>query len=184
MITTSEILQTLQMIDHQKLDVRTITMGISLLSCVSDDESALCVRVYDRITRQAENLVKVGRAIESEFGVPIVNKRISVTPVALITGAIRHPAKVAQALDKAARETGVDFIGGYSALVHKGITAADRRLIDSIPEALSATEYLCSPPNVGSTRAGIDMDAVRMMGDVIKQTAARTADKSGLGCAK
>ncbi len=163
MITTSEILQTLQMIDHQKLDVRTITMGISLLSCVSDDESALCVRVYDRITRQAENLVKVGRAIESEFGVPIVNKRISVTPVALITGAIRHPAKVAQALDKAARETGVDFIGGYSALVHKGITAADRRLIESIPE---------------------DMDAVRMMGDVIKQTAARTADKSGLGCAK
>ena len=184
MITTSEILQTLQMIDHQKLDVRTITMGISLLSCVSDDESALCVRVYDRITRQAENLVKVGRAIESEFGVPIVNKRISVTPVALITGAIRHPAKVAQALDKAARETGVDFIGGYSALVHKGITAADRRLIESIPEALSATEYLCSSVNVGSTRAGIDMDAVRMMGDVIKQTAARTADKSGLGCAK
>ena len=184
MITTSEILQTLQMIDHQKLDVRTITMGISLLSCVSDDESALCVRVYDRITRQAENLVKVGRAIESEFGVPIVNKRISVTPVALITGAIRHPAKVAQALDKAARETGVDFIGGYSALVHKGITAADRRLIESIPEALSATEYLCSSVNVGSTRAGIDMDAVRMMGDVIKQTAAGTADKSGLGCAK
>ena len=184
MITTSEILQTLQMIDHQKLDVRTITMGISLLSCVSDDESALCVRVYDRITRQAENLVKVGRAIESEFGVPIVNKRISVTPVALITGAIRHPAKVAQALDKAARETGVDFIGGYSALVHKGITAADQRLIESIPEALSATEYLCSSVNVGSTRAGIDMDAVRMMGDVIKQTAARTADKSGLGCAK
>ena len=135
--------------------------------------------MYDRITRQAENLVKVGRAIESEFGVPIVNKRISVTPVALITGAIRHPAKVAQALDKAARETGVDFIGGYSALVHKGITAADQRLIESIPEALSATEYLCSSVNVGSTRAGIDMDAVRMMGDVIKQTAARTADKSG-----
>ena len=133
MINTSEILQTLQMIDHQKLDVRTITMGISLFSCVTDDESALCVRIYDRITRRAEHLVEVGRAIESEFGVPIVNKRISVTPVALVTGAIRNPGRVALALDKAARETGVDFIGGYSALVHKGMTEADRRLIESIP---------------------------------------------------
>ena len=112
MINTSEILQTLQMIDHQKLDVRTITMGISLFSCVTDDENALCVRIYDLITRRAENLVKVGRAIESEFGVPIVNKRISVTPVALVTGAIKNPVRVARALDKAAKETGVDFIGG------------------------------------------------------------------------
>ena len=133
MINTSEILQTLQMIDHQKLDVRTITMGISLFSCVTDDESALCRRIYDLITRRAENLVKVGRDIESEFGVPIVNKRISVTPVALVTGAIKHPERVAMALDKAAAETGVDFIGGYSALVHKGMTEADRRLIESIP---------------------------------------------------
>ena len=184
MINTYEILQTLQMIDHQKLDVRTITMGISLFSCVTDDENALCVRIYDLITRRAENLVKVGRAIESEFGVPIVNKRISVTPVALVTGAIKNPVRVARALDKAAKETGVDFIGGYSALVHKGITAADRRLIESIPEALRDTDFLCSSVNVGSTRAGINMDAVRLMGDVVKQTADATADRGCLGCAK
>ena len=184
MITTSEILQTLQMIDHQKLDVRTITMGISLFSCVTDDENALCTRIYDLITRRAENLVKVGRAIESEFGVPIVNKRIAVTPVALVTGAIKNPVRVARALDKAAKETGVDFIGGYSALVQKGMTAADRRLIESIPQALTETDFMCSSINVGSTRAGINMDAVRLMGQVVKQTAANTADRAGLGCAK
>ena len=184
MIHTSEILQTLQMIDRQKLDVRTITMGISLFSCVTDDEKTLCTRVYDLITRRAENLVKVGCSIEAEFGVPIVNKRISVTPVALITGAVGHPEKVALALDRAAKETGVDFIGGYSALVHKAMTEADRRLIESIPEALSTTDFLCSSVNVGSTRAGINMDAVRLMGDVVKRTADRTADRGGLGCAK
>ena len=184
MITTSEILQTLQMIDHQKLDVRTITMGISLFSCVTDDENALCTRIYDLITRRAENLVKVGRAIESEFGVPIVNKRIAVTPIALVTGAIKNPVRVARALDKAAKETGVDFIGGYSALVQKGMTAADRRLIESIPQALTETDFMCSSINVGSTRAGINMDAVRLMGQVVKQTAANTADRAGLGCAK
>ena len=184
MITTSEILQTLQMIDHQKLDVRTITMGISLFSCVSDDENALCTRIYDLISRRAENLVKVGRAIESEFGVPIVNKRISVTPVALVTGAIKNPVRVARALDRAAKETGVDFIGGYSALVQKGMTAADRRLIESIPQALTETDFMCSSINVGSTRAGINMYAVRLMGQVVKQTAANTADRAGLGCAK
>ena len=184
MIQTSEILQTLQMIDHQKLDVRTITMGISLFSCVTDDEKKLCDNVYDRITRRAEHLVSTGEQIESEFGVPIVNKRISVTPVALITGAVRHPEKVALALDRAAKETGVNFIGGYSALVHKDMTEADLRLIESIPEALSTTDFLCSSVNVGSTRAGINMDAVRRMGEVVKQTAARTADRGGLGCAK
>ena len=184
MINTSEILQTLQMIDHQKLDVRTITMGISLFSCVSDDESALCRRIYDLITRRAENLVKVGHNIESEFGMPIVNKRISVTPIALVTGAIKHPERVAMALDKAAAETGVDFIGGYSALVHKGMTEADRRLIESIPEALANTKLVCSSVNVGSTRAGINMDAVRLMGETVKKTAERTADSGGLGCAK
>ena len=184
MIQTSEILQTLQMIDHQKLDVRTITMGISLFSCVTDDEKKLCDNVYDRITRRAEHLVATGEQIESEFGVPIVNKRISVTPVALITGAVRHPEKVALALDRAAKETGVNFIGGYSALVHKDMTEADLRLIESIPEALSTTDFLCSSVNVGSTRAGINMDAVRRMGEVVKQTAARTADRGGLGCAK
>ena len=184
MIQTSEILQTLQMIDHQKLDVRTITMGISLFSCVTDDEKKLCDNVYDLITRRAEHLVATGEQIESEFGVPIVNKRISVTPVALITGAVRHPEKVALALDRAAKETGVNFIGGYSALVHKDMTEADLRLIESIPEALSTTDFLCSSVNVGSTRAGINMDAVRRMGEVVKQTAACTADKGGLGCAK
>ena len=184
MIQTSEILQTLQMIDHQKLDVGTITMGISLFSCVTDDEKKLCDNVYDLITRRAEHLVATGEQIESEFGVPIVNKRISVTPVALITGAVRHPEKVALALDRAAKEMGVNFIGGYSALVHKDMTEADLRLIESIPEALSTTDYLCSSVNVGSTRAGINMDAVRRMGEVVKQTAARTADKGGLGCAK
>ena len=184
MIHTSEILQTLQMIDRQKLDVRTITMGISLFSCVTEDEDKLCTRIYDLITRRAEHLVETGREIQSEFGVPIVNKRISVTPVALVTGAIRHPEKVAVALDRAAKETGVDFIGGYSALVQKGMTEADRRLIESIPEALSTTDFLCSSINVGSTRAGINMDAVELMGRVVRQTAERTADRSGLGCAK
>ncbi len=184
MINTSEILQTINMIDHQKLDVRTITMGISLLSCAADDERALAVRVYDRITRRAERLVEVGRAIESEFGVPIVNKRISVTPAALITGAVKDPLPVARALDRAAKETGVDFIGGYSALVQKGMTAADRRLIESIPEALAETDFMCSSVNVGSTRAGINMDAVRMMGETVKAAAERTADRGGFGCAK
>ena len=184
MFNTYDIMETLKMIDHQKLDVRTITMGISLFNCVSDDEKILCNRVYNRITRQAENLVRVGEAIEREFGVPIVNKRISVTPAALITGGIRHPEKLAVALDNAAKETGVDFIGGYSALVQKGMTEADERLIRSIPEALSITDFMCSSINIGSTRAGINMDAVQLMGDIVKQTAAKTADKDGLGCAK
>lgn len=184
MFNTSEILETLQMIDHQKLDVRTITMGISLFSCASDDEKRLCDNIYDLITHRAEHLVQVGQDIEREFGVPIVNKRISVTPAALVTGSIRNPVKVAQTLDRAAKETGVDFIGGYSALVHKGMTEADRRLIESIPEALALTDFMCSSVNVGSTRAGINMDAVRLMGDVIKETARRTAGQGGLGCAK
>ena len=184
MLNILEVHETNQMIEQEKLDVRTITMGISLFSCVSDDESALCRRIYDLITRRAENLVKVGRDIESEFGVPIVNKRISVTPIALVTGAIKHPERVAMALDKAAAETGVDFIGGYSALVHKGMTEADRRLIESIPEALANTKLVCSSVNVGSTRAGINMDAVRLMGETVKKTAERTADSGGLGCAK
>ena len=184
MFNTSDILETLRMIDHQKLDVRTITMGISLLDCVSDDERALCTRVYNRIVRRAERLVEVGRAIEREYGVPIVNKRISVTPAALVTGGIRHPEKLALALDAAARETGVDFIGGYSALVHKAMTAADERLIRSIPEALATTNIVCSSINIGSTRAGINMDAVALMGEIVKETATRTAEQDGLGCAK
>ena len=184
MFNTTDILETLKMIDRQKLDVRTITMGISLFSCVSDDEKKLCDNIYDTITRRAEKLVKTGCDIEREFGVPIVNKRISVTPAALVTGNIKNPVKVAYALDRAAKETGVNFIGGYSALVQKGMTEADRRLIASIPEALATTDFMCSSVNVGSTRAGINMDAVRLMGETVKDAAAKTADKGGLGCAK
>ena len=184
MIQTSEILDTLRMIDREKLDVRTITMGISLFPCVTDDIGALCRRVYDRITRKAEHLVAVGEEIEREFGVPIVNKRISVTPAALITGGVDDPVPLARALDDAAKATGVDFIGGYSALVQKGMTDADRRLIESIPEALATTGFLCSSVNVASTRAGIDMDAVALLGKAIKKTAELTKDNDGLGCAK
>ena len=184
MVTSSQILSTLHMIDREKLDVRTITMGISLFGCVSDDEDRLCQKVYDHIARTAQNLVRVGEEIEREIGVPIVNKRISVTPAALISGGVTHPVKLAKALDRAARATGVNFIGGYSALVQKGMTAADRRLMDSIPESLSETEFLCSSINIGSTRAGIDMDAVRLMGQIVKDTAQRTAEAGGLGCAK
>ena len=184
MINTSEILETLRMIDQEKLDVRTITMGISLFGCVNDDIYRLCDNIYDHITRQAENLVKVGEDIEREFGVPIVNKRIAVTPVALIAGGVKDPLPVARALDRAAKATGVDFLGGYSALVQKGMTRADRALIASIPEALATTDLVCSSVNVGSTRAGIDMDAVKLMGQAVKQTAELTRDRDGFGCAK
>ncbi len=184
MIQMDQIFQTLRMIDQEKLDVRTITMGISLFNCVCDDSRRLAARVYSRIAKQAENLVKVGEELEREFGVLIVNKRIAVTPVSLITGAISDPLVVARALDRAAHETGVDFIGGYSALVQKGMTEADRRLILSIPQALSETELLCSSVNVASTRAGIDMDAIRLCGESIKSLAEKTKDKDGLGCAK
>ena len=184
MIQTSEILETLRMINQEKLDVRTITMGISLFDCVCDDAKRLAGRVYDRITRQAERLVAVGEEIERDFGVPIVNKRISVTPISLVTGGVNDPMPVARALDRAARETGVNFIGGYSALVQKGMTAADRRLIASIPQALSETELMCSSINVASTRAGIDMDAVRLCGQAVKDLAEATRDRDGFGCAK
>ena len=183
MLNTNEILETLRMIDEEKLDVRTITMGISLFSCVSDDTRRLCDNIYDRITRKAEHLVKVGEDIEKEYGVPIVNKRIAVTPAALITGKC-DPLSVAHALDRAAKETGVNFLGGYSALVQKGMTEADRALIASIPEALATTDLVCSSVNVGSTRAGIDMDAVKLMGKAVKDTAERTKDRDGFGCAK
>ncbi len=183
MLNTNEILETLRMIDEEKLDVRTITMGISLFSCVSDDTRRLCDNIYDRITRKAERLVKVGEDIEKEYGVPIVNKRIAVTPAALIAGKC-DPLSVAHALDRAAKETGVNFLGGYSALVQKGMTEADRALIASIPEALATTDLVCSSVNVGSTRAGIDMDAVKLMGKAVKDTAERTGERDGFGCAK
>ncbi len=171
------------MIDQEKLDVRTITMGISLLDCVSEDENRLCEKVYDKVVRTARDLVRTGEEIERDFGVPIVNKRISVTPAALILGNA-SPLKLARALDKAAQTVGVDFIGGFSALVHKGMTRADRALIESIPEALSQTGILCSSVNVASTRAGINMDAVALCGCVIRDLAENTRDQGGLGCAK
>ena len=186
MLNQHEIMQTIQMIDQQHLDVRTITMGISLLSCARSDPRQACDAIYDKITRCAENLVATGEAIEKEFGIPIVNKRISVTPMALVAAASETADYVpfARAMDRAAKTCGVNFIGGYSALVHKGMTEADRKLIASIPEALAVTDYVCSSINVGSTRAGINMDAVRLMGETVKKTALRTADQDGLGCAK
>ena len=186
MLNQKEILSTIEMIDQQHLDIRTITMGISLLSCCDPDPRRACEKVYEKICRSAEHLVKTGQDIEDEFGIPIVNKRISVTPMALVAGASETEDYVpfALALDRAARTCGVNFIGGWSALVQKGLTRADHRLIRSIPEALAQTELVCSSINVGSTRAGINMDAVALMGRVIRETADRTADRDGLGCAK
>ncbi len=182
MIETGEILQTLHMIQEENFDIRTITLGINLLDC-SDASPEICAeRVYEKIVRTARNLVRTGDELERELGIPIVNKRISVTPVSLI--AQGDPVPIAMALDRAARETGVNFLGGYSALMHKGATRADERLLRSIPEVLSSTERLCSSVNVASTRSGINMNAVREMGEIILSTARRTADTDGLGCAK
>ena len=182
MIETGEILQTMAMIQEQNFDIRTITLGINLLDCSHPSPEACAQRVYDKICRVAKDLVRTGEAIERELGIPIVNKRISVTPVSLICQG--DPRPIAKALDRAAKEMGVNFLGGYSALMHKGATLADERLLVSIPEVLSTTERLCSSVNVGSTRAGINMNAVREMGEIIKKTAALTADTDGLGCAK
>ena len=186
MINTNDILQTIQMIDHQHLDVRTITMGVSLLDCCDPDPHAACRKIYDKITTSAEKLVETGEDIETEFGIPIVNKRISVTPMALVAGASRTADYVpfAAAMDKAAKAVGVNFIGGFSALVQKGMTEGDKKLIAAIPEALAVTDVVCSSVNVGSTKAGINMDAVRLMGETIKAAAERTADRGGFGCAK
>ena len=186
MLNQKEILSTIAMIDQQHLDIRTITMGISLLSCCDPDAKKACDKIYEKITRYAEKLVKTGEDIQHEFGIPIVNKRISVTPMALVAGASETEDYVpfALALDRAAQTCGVNFIGGYSALVQKGMTEADEKLIRSIPEALARTELVCSSVNVGSTRAGINMDAVALMGRIVKDTAAATADRDGLGCAK
>ncbi len=186
MLSRNEILQTIDMIDQQHLDIRTITMGISLLSCCDPNPEAACRKIYDKICRQAEHLVETGEQIEREFGIPIVNKRISVTPMALVAAASETNDYVpfAKALDRAAKTCGVNFIGGYSALVQKGMTAADRKLIAAIPQALAETELVCSSVNVGSTKAGINMDAVRLMGETVKETARLTADRDGFGCAK
>jgi len=186
MLNQSDILQTLDMIDHQHLDIRTVTMGISLRDCAHPDLNVCARRIYDKICRRAERLVSTGCAIESEYGIPIVNKRISVTPIAMVAESCEGAdyAVIARALDAAAKVCGVNFIGGYSALVHKGFTVGDERLIHSIPEALSTTELVCSSVNVATTKAGINMDAVARMGRVIKETARLTADSDGIGCAK
>ena len=186
MLNQKEILSTIEMIHQQHLDIRTITMGISLLSCCDPDPKRACDKVYDKITRYAEKLVKTGEDIEREFGIPIVNKRISVTPMALVAAASETEDYVpfALALDRAAAACGVNFIGGYSALVQKGMTLADEKLIRSIPEALASTKYVCSSVNVGSTKAGINMDAVALLGRIVKETAQATAGEDGLGCSK
>ena len=186
MIDRKEIFETQHMIDREHLDIRTITMGISLRDCADGDYKRATQKIYDKITRCAERLVPVGEEIEREMGIPIVNKRISVTPMALVADAsdTEDTVPFALAMDRAAKECGVNFIGGFSALVQKGFTRGDMRLIRSIPEALAVTQFVCSSINVASTRAGINMDAVRLMGEIIKATAERTADQDGLGCAK
>ncbi len=188
MLNMFEVIETNNMIEHERLDVRTITMGISLLDCCDSDLDSVNRKIYEKITRYAENLVSTGEAIARDFGVPIVNKRISVTPIGLVGGcACKRPedfVTIARTLDDAAHQVGVNFIGGYSALVSKGMTAADENLIRSVPEALACTERVCCSVNVGSTRTGLNMDAVRLMGDVILATAKATKDQDSLGCAK
>ena len=186
LLSHSDIMETVNMISQQHLDIRTITMGITLLDCADPDPQAAAGKIYDKICRCAQNLVPTGERIEKELGIPIVNKRISVTPMALVAGASETEDYVpfAVAMDRAGRECGVDFIGGFSALVQKGMTVGDKRLIQSIPEALARTGIVCSSVNVGSTKAGINMDAVALMGRVIRRTAALTADQGGMGCAK
>ncbi|MBR6332254.1 MAG: PFL family protein [Dehalococcoidales bacterium] len=186
MLNNKNILTTIEMIEQQHLDIRTVTMGISLLSCCDENPVKACAKIYDKIARSAAHLVKTCKDIESEFGIPIVNKRISVTPMSLVAAAsdTNNYVPFAKAMDRAAKECGVNFIGGFSALVQKAMTVADRRLIESIPEALASTDIVCSSVNVGTTKAGINMDAIALMGRIIKQTAELTKDKDGLGCAK
>lgn len=188
MINIYEVNETNNMIEHEKLDVRTITLGISLLDCADSNLEALNQKIFNKITTLAKELVATGRDIEQDFGIPIVNKRISVTPIALVGGAAcKNPedfASIARTLDRAAKEVGVNFIGGYSALVSKGMTTADKRLILSIPQALAQTERICSSVNVGSTKTGLNMDAVELMGRIVKETAEATKEKDSLGCAK
>ncbi len=185
MLNVSDILETISMIEDENLDIRTITMGISLLDCADSDIDHSCEKIYNKILRLAGNLVATGERIEKKYGIPIVNKRVSVTPIAMLLGASGgDPVKYAVTLDKAAKAIGVNFIGGYSALVQKGFSAGDKELIASIPEALAKTDYVCSSINVGSTKAGINMDAVAMMGKVVRETAEMTKDRQCIGAAK
>lgn len=184
MLNSNEILETIGMIKDQNLDVRTITLGLSLLDCASDDINVLCDKIYDKITKTAENLVKTGEDIERQYGIPIVNKRISVTPISMVAASTKANSyvQIAKTLDKAAKNVGVNFIGGFSALIQKGFTDSDRVLINSIPEALANTDIVCSSVNIGSTKNGINMDGVKLLGQTIKKTAEITPD--GFGCAK
>ncbi len=188
MINMFEVRETNEMIEKENLDVRTITLGLNLLDCADTDLTKCCDKIYERITKRAENLVSTGEEISKEYGIPIVNKRISVTPISLVGGpSCKSPwdfVKIAETLDRAGKAVGVNFIGGYSALVSKAMTKADELLISSIPLALSSTDIVCSSVNLGSTRTGINMDAVRIMGNVIKETAELTKEKDSLGCAK
>ena len=186
MLDQNDSLSTLDMIDNQHLDIRTITMGISLLDCADPDLNSCCEKIYNKITRCAKDLVKVGREIEGEFGIPIVNKRISVTPISLVAAACQTDSyvEIAQTLDAAAKKCGVNFIGGFSALVQKGCTESDWKLMRSIPEAMAQTDMVCASVNVGSTKAGINMDAVAEMGRIVKKTAELTKENDCLGCAK
>lgn len=188
MLNMFEVIETNDMIDKDLLDVRTITIGISLLDCIDTDLNKLCKNIYDKITKTAKDLVRVGDEISKDFGVPIVNKRISVTPIALVGGSACRTkedfVQIAKTLDKAAKALGVNFLGGYSAIVSKGITAADRLLIESIPQAMNETDFICSSVNLGSTKTGLNMDAVRLMGKIVKDTAIMTADRDSIGCAK
>lgn len=188
MINITEVLETNKMIEQENLDVRTITMGINLLDCADSNLEVLCQNIYNKITGLAKNLVQTGEDISKEFGIPIVNKRISITPIALVGGtACKTPddyVQIAKTLDKAAGELGVNFIGGYSAIVSKGMSRSDELLIRSIPKALACTERICSSINVGSTKTGINMDAVKLMGEIIKETAEMTKERDSLGCAK
>ena len=188
MIDFNEIIETNRMVASENLDVRTITMGISLLDCMTPDLDKLCENIYNKITESAKDLVKVGDEIALEIGIPVINKRISVTPIAIVgSSACKTPqdfVKIAEALERAAQKVGVNFLGGYSALVQKGMSNADRLLIESIPEALAKTEHICSSISLGSTKTGIDMDAVKLMGEIVVRTAKATEDRDSIGCAK
>ena len=185
MLDMHEVLETVDMIENEKLDIRTITMGISLVDCADADIDRSCRKIYDKVMKKAEHLVQVGEQLEAKYGIPIVNKRISVTPISILLGVSGgDPVKYAVALDRVANEVGVDFIGGFSALVHRGFSAGDRELIDAVPQALAETELLCSSINIGSTKTGINMDAVRLMGQKIVEAAELTKEKSCIADAK
>ncbi|MBC8611531.1 Uncharacterized conserved protein [uncultured Ruminococcus sp.] len=186
MLNTNDILETIQMIQEENLDIRTITMGISLLDCIDSNIDRACEKIYQKIMKKAGNLVKTGEEIEKKYGIPIINKRISVTPIAIVAAACpgEDPVKFALTLERAANDCGVNFIGGYSALVQKGFSAGDKELIESIPRALSVTDHVCSSVNIGSTKTGINLDACKLMGQIVKQASELTADRNCIGSAK